>query len=398
MNTTLIRKHSLLLAAGTALAVAASTAVFARSGQPGLQAPPGVDPATHTRHVQQGTMGAERGGGVTNAMPSIPLAGTDAQHSGEYTDLVYQIANLRAQVAQLQGVLAQRLAAQPTQAQAAGAPSGMGMKSKPMGAEMQGKMSKDQPGGMAGMGGASGPDTAGSGGGMKDDQGMMATMQHMMRKMDQMMGMGGSAASPTPFPSAAPAPMPMMDDDMDITGTSGAAMPTQSGGMTNMPILDKVQAKGMSRISVGMKTGVAACGLAGFPGASHIYHIGATSFFLDHATHITPTVEQPKQLGAIKVQSLFNQATLERKIEQAEQDLMELTCSEALDAGKVEFRAKEIRQLQAEQRVAFIREVGRAASVLTGEQRQQLTSIIEPNPTPEAQPPRPGAMSGMPDM
>ena len=100
MTTTLIRKHSLLLAAGTALSIALGTAVFAQSGQPGgqpgSQPPPGVDPATHARHVQQGSMGAGGVGGATNAMPSMPPAGSDAQPSDEYTDLVYQIAQLRA--------------------------------------------------------------------------------------------------------------------------------------------------------------------------------------------------------------------------------------------------------------------------------------------------------------
>ncbi len=259
---------------------------------------------------------------------------------------------------------------------------------------------------MAGMGGGGGE--SGSGGGMKDnDKAMMGMMKQMMGKMDQMMGMGGGggappmqpaagvaapggtpmmdddkdemgmgggAAAPMPPAGGAPAAAPMMDGDMDMMGMGGASMPTQPGGMANMPMLDKMQAKGMSRMGVGMNTGSASCGLAGFPGASHIYHIGATGFFLDHAMHITLTVE------------------LERKIEQAEQDLMEQTCSESPDAGKVEYKAREIGQLQAEQRVAFIRDVGRAASVLTDEQRQQLTGMVAPNPAPQ---PAGGGMSDM---
>jgi hypothetical protein len=40
--------------------------------------------------------------------------------------------------------------------------------------------------------------------------------------------------------------------------------------------------------------------LPGFPAASHIYHIGATGFFLDHAQHINLSAEQQVQLNKIK--------------------------------------------------------------------------------------------------
>ena len=144
----------------------------------------------------------------------------------------------------------------------------------------------------------------------------------------------------------------------------------------------------------GMSTGGMASALPGFPGVSHIDHLGATGFFIDHGSHITLTVEQQKQLGEIKEQSLLNQATLERKVEQAEQDLWNLTASDAPDVAKIDAKAKEIAQLQAEQRIAFIRDVGKAAAVLSDEQRRQLTGMAAPNPAPQAAPAS-GAMPAM---
>ena len=152
-------------------------------------------------------------------------------------------------------------------------------------------------------------------------------------------------------------------------------------GMGDMPMMDKMMAKGMSQMGGGMNTGSMVSALPGFPGASHIYHLGATGFFLDHATHITLTNDQQTQLNQIKEASLSEQATLERKIEQGEQELWTLTASDAPDGAKVEAKAREIEKLRADQRIAFMRDVGKAAAVLTDEQRKQLTGMLPPAPT-----------------
>ncbi len=112
--------------------------------------------------------------------------------------------------------------------------------------------------------------------------------------------------------------------------------------------------------------------LPGFPGASHVYHIGQTGFFLDHPEHITLTDEQQKKLNSLKESSLLATSTAEREIAEAEQELWKLTAADEPDIKKIEAKAREIAQLQVKNRIAFIRSVGEAANVLTKEQRQAL--------------------------
>ena len=116
--------------------------------------------------------------------------------------------------------------------------------------------------------------------------------------------------------------------------------------------------------------------LPGFPGASHIYHIGATSHFLDHSEHINPTPEQRKLLAQMLEKSALAQSGFERRIAQAEQDLWVLTSVGEPDAAKIESKVKEAAQLQVEQRLAFIRSVGGAAGVLSEAQRAALVGDL----------------------
>lgn len=120
--------------------------------------------------------------------------------------------------------------------------------------------------------------------------------------------------------------------------------------------------------------------LPGFPGASHIYHIGATSHFLDHSEHINPTPEQSKQLAQMLEQSTLAQSSFERRIAQAEQDLWVLTSVGEPDAAKIESKVKEVAQLQVEQRLTFIRSVGAAAGVLSETQRSALVGDFGDKP------------------
>lgn len=304
------------------------------------QTPPGVDAATHAAHAAQG--------GVAHSAPNQPV---------DNTELARQLAELRAQIAQLQASLAQGHAAGaiPQPMAPASMQPGMQMNPQRMGAGMG---TNRMASGAMPQGGAAMPGMSGGGGGM----GMMG--------MDQMKmsGMGGGAGG--------------------MSGGGGMA-----GGTGMMGMMDQMMGMGMSRMGGGMNTGGMASALPGFPGASHIYHLGATGFFLDHGSHITLSVDQQKQLGMMKEQSLLNQATLQRRIDQAEQELWDLTGADAPDATKVEAKAREIEQLKTEQRIAFIRDVGKAAAVLTDEQRQQLTGMAPANPTPA--PTQPGAMQGM---
>lgn len=128
--------------------------------------------------------------------------------------------------------------------------------------------------------------------------------------------------------------------------------------------------------------------LPGFPGASHLYHVGATGFFLDHPEHITLTMEQQTALSRIKEKALLEQTTAQRKIEGAEQELWTLTGADQPAADKVEAKVREIEKLRADQRLTFIRAVGEAAQVLTDEQRKALLGQIPPTApsTPQGTP------------
>jgi hypothetical protein len=131
-------------------------------------------------------------------------------------------------------------------------------------------------------------------------------------------------------------------------------------------------------------------------GASHLYHIGSTGFFLDHPQHITLTADQKMTLNRLKEKTLLDRATKQRRIDQAEQELYLLTGTEQPDTDQIQDKIREIEQLRAEQRLAFIRAVAEAAQVLTDEQREALLGQHTPtNPcTPHA--PSPGMPSGTP--
>lgn len=318
--------RSLTLSFAALVAATAATIALAQpAGQP--------DPAAaHAQHTQQPPQ--------TQPAPATP--------GDSNADLVNQIAALRAEVAKLQAALMQGHAA-PVPASAGGG-MGMGGKGKMQGPMGTGQMQPMQPmqpmspmqtppapgaGGMPGMSGGS----PGSGGGM----GMMD-----MNKM--MAGMGGGGAG----------------------GGMGMDGMMKMMGMGSMPMGGAGSPAAMAMPSA----------LPGFPGASHIYHIGATGFFLDHAEHITLTLEQQTSLSQKKEQVLLQQAEFKRKTEQAEQELWVLTATDQPDAAAIDKKVQEIAKLQGDQRVAFIRAVGEAAKVLTDDQRKQLTGMLPPVPTP----------------
>ena len=65
-------------------------------------------------------------------------------------------------------------------------------------------------------------------------------------------------------------------------------------------------------------------------------------------------------------------ASAQRKIEEAEQQLWELTGSDQPDATKMDAKVREVEKLRGDQRMAFIQSVGESAQVLTDEQRKIL--------------------------
>lgn len=184
--------------------------------------------------------------------------------------------------------------------------------------------------------------------------GMMGMMDKMMGMMDKMMPPGGGP--PMNRGSSMPAP---------ATGTNGAGSMAQSA----MP---------------------------GVPGASHLYHIGATGFFLDHPQHITLTTEQQAGLNKAKERALLAKSAADREVEQAEQALWLLTAADQPDGTLIEAKIREIEKLRSDERLAFIRAVGEASKLLTEEQRKSLTGFAPAAPAssmtmpPAAMPP--GAM------
>jgi Spy/CpxP family protein refolding chaperone len=173
-----------------------------------------------------------------------------------------------------------------------------------------------------------------------------------------------------------------MSQDSD-SQMSGMEMGMMGQGMRGMGMMSMMKGKkgmmgmGMMGMNPAMSSDSMAgmnmpSALPGFPGASHLYHIGETGFFLDHPEHITLTDAQQKKLNSIKESSLLATSTAERKIAEAEQDLWKLTAFAEPDIKKIEAKAKEIAQLQVATRIAFIRSVGEAANVLSKEQRHTL--------------------------
>jgi hypothetical protein len=166
----------------------------------------------------------------------------------------------------------------------------------------------------------------------------------------EMSGMGGSA-----MPAGAPA-----------SGMSGSGMGMGMGMM------------GMMGMGPGAGSAMAQSALPGFPGASHIYHIGATDFFLDHPQHITLSTEQTAALNNAKEQAMLAKTSADRAREQAEQDLWTLTASDQPDSAQIEMKIREIEKVSGDERFAFIRAIGDASMILTDEQRQILAGFAPP--------------------
>jgi Spy/CpxP family protein refolding chaperone len=196
------------------------------------------------------------------------------------------------------------------------------------------------------------------------------------------MGMGGMKGGGMPGMGGMMGMDNMMMGNMPgMAGMPGGGMPGMSGSGGGMMMMDDMDMMGMGPMggSKGMKMKMTAA-LPGFPGASHIYHIGATDFFLDHPQHITLTTDQKTKLGQMKQKAATDKATAQRKIEEAEQQLWELTASDQPDATKIDAKVREIEKLRGDQRMAFIRAVGEAAKVLTDDQRKILLGLTPPKP------------------
>lgn len=356
---------------GSGLAFISASQLHAQKAKSAAPAAtPAVDPATHAAHVAAGTMPAAAAPDAAKGDPA----------------LAQQITQLMAKVTQLEATLAR-----------GAPPAGAAMPGMSGGASPTPAMPGMSPGAapappMAGMSGGAAP-----AGGMG---GMMGMMDKMMGMMDKMMPMAGGA-----MPAAAPMPAGGGMGMMDMMKMGGAMPPApaapMSGGGMGMMAMDKMEMAGMmgmGAMSSAAPGAMPQSALPGFPGASHLYHLGATGFFLDHTQHIALTTEQQAGLNKAKEQALLAKSTADRAKEQAEQELWTLTSADQPDAAKIEAKLTEIGKLTADERLAFIRAVGDASKLLTDPQRQSLTGFAPPAPAAPMAAPAAAPMAPMKDM
>ena len=271
--------------------------------------------------------------GVMTSLAQAPMAPMPASTTSVAGDqnkqAMDQIAELRAQVAKLQ-------AAQVGPAQMSPAKKPMAKPAMDMGAGKAMSMPMGDKGEMGAMPAKAA--MAPMAGGMKDDDGEMGAM-------------------PSGAPAAPAAAMGMCCMGK-MGGMSGGAAPT-AGGMA-----------GMNGPSSAMPAQ---------PGASHLYHVGSTGFFLNHPQHITLTQDQKMTLNRLKEKAMLERASAERRIDQGEQDLYALTGADQPDASNIQAKISEIEKLRGDQRMNFIREVGEASNVLTQDQRLVLMGTMAGN-------------------
>ncbi|WP_339501178.1 hypothetical protein, partial [Pseudomonas canadensis] len=126
--------------------------------------------------------------------------------------------------------------------------------------------------------------------------------------------------------------------------------------------------------------------LPGFAGASHIYHVGATGFYLDYADKLGLSTQQRTSLNDLKQRALVDQSNQQRKIDEAEQALWLLTAADQPDAGSVEAKIREIetqiaatRQSLGDQERALsgVRELERKYTAAVAEQEEKVRRLRE---------------------
>lgn len=142
-----------------------------------------------------------------------------------------------------------------------------------------------------------------------------------------------------------------------------------------MPAWDCADCLAEMGVVVWMSSAAGASGappLPGFPGASHIYHVGAGDFFLDQAERAGLSLDQQARLGRMRERALLDRASSARKLDEADQQLFALTSADRPDAERIEAQVRRIEALRTTRRLDFIRAVGEAAQVLNDQQRQAI--------------------------
>lgn len=223
----------------------------------------------------------------------------------------------------------------------------------------------------------------------------LTNLRVQMRQLEQRMASKGNVQSDS-MPPPANSGMAMGGNPPMGPGMGAQNQANNTDAAMPMPAAEMDMGMGMMQMMEGMRSGksdrgmmgmgamggmnsVAAMAtpsaLPGFPGQSHLYHIGATDFFLDHAQHIALTTEQQQSLAQKKQQWLIRQSEVQSQIDSAEQELWQLTGMDQPQIDRIEKQAREIERLRGDLRIGFIRAVGEAAQTLAEEQRQLLTGM-----------------------
>ena len=232
-------------------------------------------------------------------------------------------------------------------------------------------------------------------------------LAEMQAKATQLQALLAKTAAPVAAAPMAGIPAPAPPMAMGMGKMKPAAMPAMKAAAPPMagmstapaPAADGMGMMGMSPMAGGSPAAMSQSALPGFPGASHLYHIGATGFFLDHPQHFALTLEQQAGLNQAKQQAAFSKSTADLATTQVEQELWMLTAADQPDVTQIEAKIRALEKLRGDERLAFIRAVGEASKLLTDEQRKSLSGFAPPAPAaPMAAPGAAMPAGGMPDM
>ena len=225
---------------------------------------------------------------------------------------------------------------------------------------------------------------------------------------------GSQAAAGQPNPTAGPPRIRAMSNTESTAKSGHEGMSGMSGmsGMKGMSGMSGMKGMGGAKQSQGMQGmdmtmdndamnvmgampggAMAQSAMPGVPGVSHLCHIGAAGFFLDHQEHIQLSAEQKKKLNQIRENALLDKATADRNMEEAEQQLWKLTAADQPDLAQIEAQVREIEKLRGDQRLTLVRPVVEAAKVLTEEQTKILLGTAAPamSDMPATTPATPGS-------
>lgn len=197
--------------------------------------------------------------------------------------------------------------------------------------------------------------------------------------IDSMYANGANYRSQSAMGNTQPPIAPAQDASMaeaNMMNSMMSMMSSMMGGMSTSP--------SMGQQIVGVGNSISSR-LPGFPGISHLYHVGATNFFLDHSNHIGLSFEQQRQLSAVRARASQQTASSQRGLQQLEEELWFLTSVDQPDIRQIESKVRMIEKQRGDMRLAFIREVGNAAQVLTSEQRAAIVGKTSASPQVGAQ-------------